>query len=85
MKKDEMILICSCYSFEHMMHFWWCEEERVLYIHTHLHTYKNFFKRLWAGLKYAFGYKSRYGEWDSLIFDNNNLQELKEFLINKMW
>jgi hypothetical protein len=80
MEKDEMILICSCHSFEHMVHFWWCEEDKVMYVHTHLTTYRNFFKRLWVGLRYAFGYKSRFGEWDSCIFDDRQLKALRDFI-----
>lgn len=39
--------------------------------------YKKFTKRLWAGLKYFFGTKSRYGSFDNFSIDKNKVIELK--------
>jgi hypothetical protein len=79
--EDEILIqICECSSFEHQLIYWWCEEDKTLYVHPHLYTYRNFFQRLWMGLKYIVGYKSRYGEFDSLIFSPEHLLKLKEFL-----
>jgi len=80
-EKDTLIQICACYSFEHQVIFWWCEEDKMLYAHFHLHTRDCFFKKLWLGLKFAFGYKCKYGAWDEFIFDEENLKQLYEFLL----
>jgi len=82
--EDKLFFICDCHSFEHQLIFWWCEEDKVLYVHTHLITYRGFFKRLWVALKYAFRYKSRFGAWDELIFTEESLKKLQEFLNSKI-
>ena len=82
--KDTMFLICDCHSFEHQLIFWWDEDDKALYVHTHLVTYRGFFKRLWVGIKYAFGYKCRFGDWDASIFTEANTKILKDFLNNNI-
>lgn len=80
MNKDELFQVCACHSFNHQVIFWWEEEDKFLYAHFQLYSNDGFFKRLWYGLKFAFGYTSRFGAWDEFIFDDRNLKELKEFL-----
>jgi len=80
---DELFLLCSCYSYEHQLFLWWDEDEKSLYAHFHLATYRGFWGRLWHGIKYAFGYKSRFGAWDQFIFDKKNLEKLNEFLLSQ--
>lgn len=80
MKEKPEIFICSCGSFEHQLIFWYDEDENDIHVYHHIITYRNFFKRLWVGLKYAFGYKSRYGEFDSFIFQPEDLDRLNTFL-----
>jgi len=84
-KKSE-VFICDCHSMEHQTQFWINKE---VYDHgvvdevgmsIHLVTHNNFFKRLWIGLRYAFGYSSRYGEWDYFEFKPQDVIKLKEFL-----
>ena len=77
------IFVCSCNSLEHQMLFWYEEEYNLFYTEVHLVTHRNFFNRLWRGLKYAFGHRSRFGEWDEFLFDTEDLRKLKEFLNNK--
>jgi hypothetical protein len=80
---DRKILICECHSLEHQVSFWYEQDEGTLYVETHLVTHKNFFKRLWVGLKFAFGYKSRFGEWDEILLDPNSQKELYQWLESK--
>ena len=77
------IFVCSCGSLEHHMMFWYDEEEKLLYTEVHLRTWHNFFRRLWYGLKYAFGYKCRFGAWDEFLFDTENEQKLYNHLKEK--
>ena len=58
-------------------------DDDELYINVFLHTNKGFFKRLWRGLKFAFGYKSRYGQWDEIILDRKSEDELLELLTER--
>lgn len=84
MEIERQILICKCHSPEHQVLFWYDEEDKDLYCELHLTTHRNFFKRLWYGLKYAFGYNSRYGAWDSTIFKEEELEKLKAYLDSKI-
>lgn len=81
--KREM-MVCQCESLDHQVSFWYDEEDGLLYCEPHLTTHRNFIQRLWFGLKYAFGYKSRYGAWDSTMFKDEDLNKLITHLnINK--
>ena len=46
-------------------------------IYAHM---KTFFKRLWAGIKYTFEHRSRFGEWDEFIFRQEDIQKLRNYL-----
>lgn len=39
-----------------------------------------FLERLWTGVKYIFGFKSKYGHFGEFILDPNNTQELIDVL-----
>lgn len=77
---EKRIIFCECFSPEHQVIFIHDKEEASVYMETHLITYKNFWKRLWVGLKYAFGYKCRFGNFDSLILGPNEIKELDELV-----
>jgi hypothetical protein len=85
--KETEIFICECHSLEHQLRFFYTKEElennhviEEMNVQMHLITYDSFFTRLWVGLKYAFGYKSRYGEWDDFYFKPKDINKLKTFL-----
>lgn len=78
--------ICSCHSNEHQVIFTRFEEEHdglkydEISIDIHLYNHDNFFKRLWTGLKYAFGYKSKYGHWDNIMLEPKQVEKLGKFI-----
>jgi hypothetical protein len=74
------IFICDCYSFKHQAIFWLDFDDKQLYVTIHLTTHRNFFKRLWYGLKYAFGYTSNYGAWDEFLFRKEDEKKLLDYL-----
>jgi hypothetical protein len=76
--EDKEIFICACHNFEHLLIF--CKDEDFVYCYSNLVHYNGFWKRLWYGIKYAFGYKSRYGAFDEFLFKPEDLQQLKTFL-----
>jgi hypothetical protein len=82
MEKPE-VFFCHCYSPEHQFIFHYFEDDNELILEVHLTTYKNFFKRLWAGLKYAFGHRSRYGEFDEIVINPNDKERFLN-IINKL-
>ena len=76
------VLICDCSSREHQIIIEHDNEDNLTYCHIHLVKH-GFWRRLKAGLKYIFGYKCRYGQWDEFILKPehaNHLRELSELL-----
>ena len=66
------ILMCDCGSTEHNIIVRYDEEDKIVYCDIHLNNYRSFISRLKHGIKYIFGYKSRYGDWDQIIFNRND-------------
>jgi hypothetical protein len=77
--KNNEILICDCESTEHQIVLHEDEKDKVIYCHIHLIKY-GFIKRLIKGIKYIFGYKCKYGEWDEFILSNKHVNDLKEII-----
>lgn len=84
------LLICQCHSTDHQLIFLYDEDkdengnitDKTVYIHIHLAKH-SFWKRLFYGIKYIFGYKSRYGAFDEFIIkpeDANKFEKATEFL-----
>lgn len=72
------VLICECNSTEHQIIINYNKDDNIAYCHIHLTTHQNLFKRLWVGVRYAFGYKCRYGDWDEFILSDKHSPQLKE-------
>ena len=76
------VLICDCSSREHQIIIEHNNEDNLTYCHIHLVKH-GFWRRFKAGLKYIFGYKCRYGQWEEFILKPehaNQLRELSELL-----
>jgi hypothetical protein len=91
MEKTKDILICECNSTDHQMILLYSDDETdgikypMCYVHVHLNK-KPFWDRLKYGIKYIFGYQSRYGAFDEFIFnpeDADKLQNLVNYLKTK--
>ena len=76
----ELILRCECSSPDHTVFLDHDKEHDDFFFTFHLRTDRGFLKRLWYGLKYAFGYQSRYGAWDEVIIRKNDCIKIKSFL-----
>jgi len=74
--EEEEVLICQCGSVDHQLTFFCDKEDNIVYCHIHLSNYKTFFKRLICGIKYIFGYKTKYGDFDSFIFKHQHVEKL---------
>jgi len=67
---ETSLLLCECGSCEHQIVIQKeiSEEDcRDVTFWFHLITHQGFLKRVLVALKYIFGYKSKYGNWDCLI------------------
>lgn len=65
---DEQLIICSCHNVEHQVIIYYDKEDNVAYAEYHLCKLP-FWQRLKYGIKYIFGYQSRYGAFDEMIID----------------
>lgn len=74
---DFTLLICECSSTEHQIIFMKDEDEEQIYCHIHL-TPKPFFERLKNGIRYIFGHRSIYGDFDEIILSNKHKYKIKE-------
>ncbi len=75
--EETKIFVCNCHSLEHQVKFMHDADDDALYVYIHLNQRNSFWKRLVAGIKYAFGYSSRFGEWDEFIFQEKDLDTPK--------
>lgn len=82
MVNDEEIMVCACSSVEHQIVFSkWDDDDGYKYVYAMIHLNKlSFFERLIHGIKYIFGYKCRYGDFEEFIIDNKNVNKLKEIV-----
>lgn len=81
---DEKLIVCACFNVEHQMIIEYDEEDNLAYVEYHLAKLP-FWKRLWHGIKYIFGYRSKYGDFDEMIITDKYgeyLKELGEKLLN---
>ena len=80
MANDRLTFICTCQSLEHQMWVWYDDEDNTVYFEPYLHTHRNFFQRLWYGLKYAFGHTSNYGAFDEMILNKEDIEKIYEYV-----
>ena len=78
--EDPEILVCVCSSDEHQIILHKDEEDKMVYCTIHLVTLP-FWSRLLAAIKYLFGYKCRYGNFEEIILDKRHVNKL-ENLVN---
>lgn len=84
-KRQQETLICQCGSIEHQFSFVWWEDEELegeVYMEVHLNPL-SFWQRLKNGIKYIFGHRSIFGDFDDVILrkeDAHKLERVVEFL-----
>jgi hypothetical protein len=79
---------CACDSSEHIIRFVIDRDfERTtgklyedVYLEIQLSQSCNWFKRLWMGVKYIFGYQCKYGHWDCILLKNEDRKEIIKIL-----
>ena len=84
MDKQELF-ICACNSVEHQLIISYSTDEKDGYVYcsVHLKPERNIFKRIWKAIKYIFGHRSIYGDFDEFIFkseDAGRLQQVVNYL-----
>lgn len=72
---EEEIMICACSSTEHQIVINKDLKDNIAYCHIHLNKF-SFWERLIHGIKYIFGYKCKYGDWDEFILNERHAMQL---------
>lgn len=84
-KEQRETLICQCSSGERQFSFVWWEDEYLegeVYMEVHLKPL-SFWQRVKNGIKYIFGHRSIYGDFDEVILkkeDAPKLERVVEYL-----
>lgn len=81
----QKLFICACHNVEHQLIMSYSEDDdyKEVYCSVHLKPEHNVFKRIWGAVKYVFGHRSIYGDFDEFIFkpeDADRLQEVVDYL-----
>ena len=81
---EQEFFICQCNNAEHQLIFSYFKDDNFgdVYVTVHL-VPDSFWKRIKNAIKYIFGYKSKYGDFDEFIFkkeDASKLQNVVNYL-----
>ena len=79
MEKEDILLICECTSKEHQVIFSHIVGYNTVYVSVHLSKLP-FFKRVVAGLKYIFGHKCKYGNFEETILYPAHIKSLEKVI-----
>ena len=73
---------CDCGSDEHTLRFTLDKDPEDPGIHTSifLNDWRPWWKRLYVGIRYALGYKCKYGHWDAWILRRSDAIRLRAML-----
>lgn len=74
----EDFITCECYKPEHLIKLSFDSEVGELYAQVFLEEYP-WHKRVWIGIKYIFGYKSRFGHFTEIVVHKNKRDSLYKF------
>jgi len=75
---DKEYFECDCSEFDHTMRVaYFKEEPDFMYVEVHLRQ-KSFFRRLWAAIKYVFGRRSDYGDFDEFLWTPKTAEKMRD-------
>jgi len=69
---------CKCGSTEHTLRFTFDKGNKELYTDIYLNQWRPLWKRILVGIKYIFGYKCKYGEWDCWVLNKADAKRLRD-------
>ena len=78
--ENRELLICKCHSSEHQVIFTWFDDDEEVYMEVLLNTEYKWWKRIWVAIKYIFGYKCKYGMFDEVILNKEDVPKLEKII-----
>lgn len=78
---DIEVLICQCNSLEHQVTFSWFGnyEGGDVYMEVHLKPF-GLWQRIKNGIRYIFGHRSKYGDFDDMILKKEDAWKLEKIV-----
>lgn len=76
-------LDCDCFELEHTLRYSYLIDNDIRLSEVFVHTFLSlqpWYKRIWHGIKYIFGYKSKYGHFDETTLEYKKVIKLRDFL-----
>jgi hypothetical protein len=70
-------LPCACGNASHHLIFIKFPEDREVYTYVMIDSHYPWYKRIWLGIKYVFNMGCRYGLYDELLINRNNVHILQ--------
>jgi hypothetical protein len=80
LQRDEHhVVVCGCGDTAHHLLFTLDSDEPEVWLHYQLEL-KPWYKRLWIGIKYIFGYQSKYGTYGELSINETNIHNFEKIV-----
>lgn len=81
---DRDVIICQCNSAEHQIIFTYIDSDDPtdfdeLAVEVHLTPIHGFFQRIRHAIKYVFGYRSRFGDFDNIVVDAKDCDRMIKY------
>lgn len=82
---EKLYIQCECSSDEHLVKLsrWKNDsgdpDDDWVSLTVHLHAWEGFFRRIWVAIKFVFGYRCRYGEWDEVVISPSDFDKFIQF------
>jgi hypothetical protein len=80
---NDNLFICNCGSVEHQFIVRLDDEWDFVYVSIHLSPHP-LHKRLINAIKYIFGHRSKYGDFDEIILNEDDTKKLVNLLSTKI-
>lgn len=79
---DKVVLDCDCGTYHHQMvaKIWRWDDRPEFVIHTQLHQWQRWYKRLWVALRWVVGKETPYGHWDTTNLAAEEARVLRDLL-----
>lgn len=83
-KNVEEFFVCECSDITHQMLYTDFPNADgsydVAYLEIHMAQSEPWYKRIWIAIKYVFGYRTKYGHWDTILFKDADLIRFRNAL-----
>jgi len=73
---------CRCGSDEHTIRFTLSieDDDPEIYTSVFLNHWQPWYYRIWHAIKYIFGYKCKYGDWDCTLMGETEVDQLQKMI-----